>query len=131
MSLLATGWLAGDAHAEHRHPVARCGVASGGYEQAPCHGSTTGVLANRDVMGAIPYPEAMPDTVTLDLDVPTAAYLRICAQRDGGTLTSAAAHQLRQLAFREAVKSLGRWYAAHPSYAEDSEEETLRAIAEA
>lgn len=73
----------------------------------------------------------MSDTVTLDLDAPTAAYLRICAQRDGGTLTTAAAHQLRQLALREAVESLGRWYAAHPSYAEDSEEETLRALAEA
>jgi hypothetical protein len=84
-------------------------------------------LANRDAARAIPYPEAMSDTVTLDLDAPTAAYLRICAQRDGGTLTTAAAHQLRQLALREAVESLGRWYAAHPCYAEDSEAETLRA----
>ena len=73
----------------------------------------------------------MSDTVTLDLDAPTVAYLRSCAQRDGGTLTAAAAHQLRQLALRDAVESLGRWYAAHPSYAEHSEEETLRATAEA
>ncbi|MGH3764840.1 MAG: hypothetical protein ACRDTX_06780 [Pseudonocardiaceae bacterium] len=73
----------------------------------------------------------MSDTVTLDLDAPTAAYLRICAQRDGGTMTTVAAHQLRQLALREAVDSLGRWYADHPSYADHSEEETLRATAEA
>ncbi len=39
-------------------------------------------------------------------------------------------HLVRQDAVREAAASAASWYAAHPSYAADSEAETLAALDE-
>jgi hypothetical protein len=72
----------------------------------------------------------MADTLQLDLDAPTHAWLTICAQRAGSSLEAVAAHQLRDLALRDAIASLASSPASTLAYAEASEEETERALAE-
>ncbi len=71
----------------------------------------------------------MSERITVEVDGPTAAYLRRCSRR--GDLAGAAAAALHELAVRDAAESMASWYAARPDYAEDSVEETERALAEA
>jgi len=72
----------------------------------------------------------MAEQLTLDLDAPTRAWLRRCARRTGRSDSAAAAAQLQELALRDAVDAVAAWSIAHPTYIEDSEEETTLALAE-
>jgi mRNA-degrading endonuclease toxin of MazEF toxin-antitoxin module len=73
----------------------------------------------------------MADQLTVDLDAPTRAWLRRCARRTGRSDSAAAAAQLQELALRDAVDAVAAWSAANPTYIEQSEEETILALAEA
>ncbi|MGH3869245.1 MAG: hypothetical protein ACRDQ4_24685 [Pseudonocardiaceae bacterium] len=73
----------------------------------------------------------MSEQLQLEVDAPTRAWLRRCATRTGGTVSAAAAAQLRDLALRDAVVSLSTSPTSTAGYAEASLEETERALAEA
>ena len=60
----------------------------------------------------------------------TVPRVRQCGARTGGGACAYIEHLVRQDALREAAASAAIWYAAHPTYAADSEAETLAALDE-
>jgi hypothetical protein len=60
----------------------------------------------------------------------TAARVRQCGARIRGGASAYLEHLVRQDALREAAASAASWYAAHPTYAADSEAETLAVLDE-
>ena len=72
----------------------------------------------------------MAERLELELDPPTASWLRGQAERAGGSMSAAALAKLRDLALRDAVDAVARWHDAHPDYLDHMVEETERALAE-
>lgn len=60
----------------------------------------------------------------------TAARVRQCGARIKGGASAYLEHLVRQDALREAAASAASWYAAHPTYAADSEAEAMAAVDE-
>lgn len=60
----------------------------------------------------------------------TAARVRQCGARTKGGASAYLEHLVRQDALREAAASAAHWYAAHPTYAANSEAETAAALDE-
>jgi hypothetical protein len=70
------------------------------------------------------------ERLTVSLHPQTAARVRQCGARTNGGASAYLEHLVRQDALREAAASAASWYAAHPTYAADSEAETLAALDE-
>jgi hypothetical protein len=60
----------------------------------------------------------------------TVARVRQCGALIKGGASAYLEHLVRQDALREAAASAASWYAAHPTYAADSEAETMVALDE-
>ncbi|MGH3834297.1 MAG: hypothetical protein ACRDSF_01135 [Pseudonocardiaceae bacterium] len=60
----------------------------------------------------------------------TAARVRQCGSRTRGGASAYLEHLVRQDALREAAASAASWYAAHPTYAADSDAEAVAALDE-
>ncbi|MGH3611392.1 MAG: hypothetical protein ACRDRK_01970 [Pseudonocardia sp.] len=65
----------------------------------------------------------MTERVEFEVDRGTAAYLRACARRRGGSMADAAARQLRELALADSVAQHAVWAASEPSFFADAEAE--------
>jgi len=76
----------------------------------------------------VPYAVAVAERVELEVDQGTAAYLRACARRRGGSMAAAAAHQLRELALADSVTQHAAWAADEPSFFADAEAEREAAL---
>jgi len=70
------------------------------------------------------------ERLTVSMEPQTAARVRECGTRTRGGASAYLEHLVRQDALREAATSAASWYAAHPTYAADSEAETLAALDE-
>lgn len=68
------------------------------------------------------------ERLTVSMEPQTAARVRQCGARIRGGASAYLEHLVRQDALREAAESAANWYAAHPSYAADSEAETGAAL---
>ena len=66
----------------------------------------------------------------MSMEPQTAAWVRQCGARTRGGASAYLEHLVRQDALREAAASAASWYAAHPTYAADSEAETMSALDE-
>jgi hypothetical protein len=66
----------------------------------------------------------------VSLEPQTAARVRQCGARTKGGASAYLEHLVRQDALREAAASAASWYAVHPTYAADSEAETMAALDE-
>lgn len=66
----------------------------------------------------------------MSMESQTAARVRQCGARTKGGASGYLEHLVRQDALREAAASAASWYAARPTYAADSEAETLAALDE-
>lgn len=66
----------------------------------------------------------------MSMEPQTAARLRQCGARTKGGASAYLEHLVHQDALREAAASAANWYAAHPTYAADSEAETLATLDE-
>jgi hypothetical protein len=66
----------------------------------------------------------------VSMEPQTAARLRQCGARTKGGASAYLEHLVHQDALREAAASAANWYAAHPTYAADSEAETLATLDE-
>ena len=74
------------------------------------------------------YPGPVTERVELDIDPGTAAYLRGCAGRRGGSIEAAAVRELRRLALADSADRTFRWFAEHhPTFFEDAEAERIAA----
>lgn len=71
------------------------------------------------------------ERLTISLDQPVAARVRQCGARTRGGASGYLERLVRADALREAANSMARWYAAHPTYVEDSLAETAAALGEA
>jgi hypothetical protein len=70
----------------------------------------------------------MTERVELEIDPGTAAYLRSCAGRRGGSIEAAAVRELRQRALADSADRTFRWFAEHhPTFFEDAEAERIAA----
>jgi hypothetical protein len=70
------------------------------------------------------------ERLTVSLQPQTAARVRQCGARTKGGASAYLEHLVRQDALREAAASAASWYAANPTYAADSEAETMAALAQ-
>ncbi|MDQ3150540.1 MAG: hypothetical protein M3R63_02045 [Actinomycetota bacterium] len=70
----------------------------------------------------------MTERVELEVDQATAAYLRACARRCGGSMAVAAARQLRELALADSAARHAVWAASEPSFFADAEAERQAAL---
>lgn len=70
------------------------------------------------------------ERLTVSMQPQTAARVRQCGARIKGGASAYLEHLVRQDALREAAASAANWYAAHPTYAADSEAETTAALDE-
>ena len=70
------------------------------------------------------------ERLTVSMEPQTAARVRECGTRTRGGASAYLEHLVRQDALWEAATSAASWYAAHPTYAADSEAETLAALDE-
>lgn len=68
------------------------------------------------------------ERLTVSMEPQTAARVRQCGARIRGGASAYLEHLVRQDALREAAESAANWYAAHPSYAVDSEAEAVAAL---
>ncbi len=71
------------------------------------------------------------ERLTISLDQPVAARVRQCGARTRGGASGYLERLVRADALREAANSMARWYAANPTYVEDSLAETAAALDEA
>ena len=71
------------------------------------------------------------ERLTISLDQLVAARVRQSGARTRGGASGYLERLVRADALREAATSMARWYAAHPTYAEDSLAETAAAFGEA
>jgi hypothetical protein len=71
------------------------------------------------------------ERLTVSVQPQMAARVRQRGARTRGGVPAYLEHLVRQDALREAAASAASWYAAHPSYAADSEAETVAALDEA
>lgn len=71
------------------------------------------------------------ERLTISLDQPIAARVRQCGAQTRGGASGYLERLVRADALREAADSMARWYAAHPTYVEDSLAETAAAVDEA
>lgn len=71
------------------------------------------------------------ERLTISLDQPVAARVRQCGARTRGGASGYLERLVRADALREAASSMARWYAANPTYVEDSLAETAAAFDEA
>ncbi|MGH3697135.1 MAG: hypothetical protein ACRDRX_24665 [Pseudonocardiaceae bacterium] len=71
------------------------------------------------------------ERLTISLDPPVAARVRQLGARTHGGASGYLEHLVRADALREAADDMARWYAANPTYAEDSLAETAAARDEA
>lgn len=67
------------------------------------------------------------ERITVSLDGRVAARVRQCAARSRGGASGYLERLIREDEMREAVAAAGRWYAAHPGYAEADEAERIAA----
>lgn len=65
----------------------------------------------------------MSERVELEVDQGTAAYLRACARRRGGSMAVVAARQLRELALADSTAQHATWAAGEPSFFLDAQAE--------
>lgn len=70
------------------------------------------------------------ERLTVSMEPRTAARVRQCGARLRGGASAYLEHLVRQDALREAAASAASWYAAHPTYAADSEAEAMAALDE-
>ncbi len=70
------------------------------------------------------------ERLTVSMEPQTAARVRQCGARTRGGASGYLERLVRQDALREAAEAASAWYAAHPSYADDSETETSAALDE-
>jgi hypothetical protein len=68
------------------------------------------------------------ERVELEVDQGTAAYLRACARRRGGSMAATAARQLRALALADSVQQHAAWAAQEPDFFADAEAERDAAL---
>jgi hypothetical protein len=68
--------------------------------------------------------------LTVSMEPQTMARVRQCGARFRGGASGYLEHLVRQDALREAAASAASWYAAHPTYAADSEAEAMAALDE-
>jgi hypothetical protein len=76
----------------------------------------------------VQYAETVTERVELEVDPGTAAYLRACARRRGGSMAAAATRQLRELALADSVAQHAAWAAGEPSFFIDAEAEREAAL---
>lgn len=74
------------------------------------------------------YADLVTERVEFEVDQGTAAYLRACARRRGGSMATAAARQLRELALADSVAQHAEWDAREPSFYADAEAEREAAL---
>jgi hypothetical protein len=70
------------------------------------------------------------ERLTVSMEPQTVARVRQCGARFRGGASAYLEHLVRQDALREAAASAAAWYAAHPTYAVDSEAEAMAALEE-
>jgi hypothetical protein len=70
------------------------------------------------------------ERLTVSMEPQAVARVRRCGARFRGGASAYLEHLVRQDALREAAASAARWYAAHPTYAADSEAETMATLDE-
>ncbi len=70
----------------------------------------------------------MTERVEFEVDQGTAAYLRACARRRDGSMSAAAARQLRNLALADSAAQHAAWAAGEPSFFADAEAEREAAL---
>lgn len=70
------------------------------------------------------------ERLTISLDQPIAARVRQCGARTRGGASGYLERLVRADALREAANDMACWYAAHPTYVEDSLAETAAALDE-
>lgn len=70
------------------------------------------------------------ERLTVSMEPQTVARVRRCGARFRGGASAYLEHLVRQDALREAVASAASWYAAHSTYAADSEAEAMAALDE-
>ena len=81
---------------------------------------------NHPVAGGT-LPLMQRERLTVSLEPQTAAWVRQCGARTRGGVSAYLERLARQDALREAAAAAASWYAAHPSYAADSEAEARAA----
>lgn len=70
------------------------------------------------------------ERITISLDTGVAARVRQCGAKNRGGVSGYLERLVRQDELREGVDAMARWYAQHPSYAEDAEAERVAAADE-
>lgn len=71
------------------------------------------------------------ERLTISLDQPVAARVRQCGAHTRGGASGYLERLVRADALREAADSMASWYAANPTYVEDSLAETAAALEQA
>jgi len=75
----------------------------------------------------VPYAVLM-ERVEVEVDAGTARYLRACARLCGGSMATAAARQLRELAVADSARQHAAWTAREPEFFQDAEAERGAAL---